>query len=502
MPSVLSTLRNTIYGREWSFPYNCYEVGHGWTPYCSQAAVDVGGAAFKNVLPLYTSLYLFTQLGLQRKFQPAAFLETFKSILTSASFLSFNLFLGMSISCVLRNNSDRYYYRVQCFLPGLLASYMALLVERPSRRPALAFYMANMSSELLFKWYVEAGYIKPLPHGETILFAIGMACWLRFVRIHGFGHDPVSVALKYLLGPLEAKSRAKNATANGLQKNCDAVEGKLAAQQQEDQSPAPVNAQEHTTTTTKPSQHRKSVLAKLDAGINDFLNQFFTCHHVCPHKGICCVNYTLTPALTRFVWGYLGRSALNLVPKFKTLAKQPGQAFREAILSKNSLYVGLFLSSFVGVSRASHCILRRYSGKQEIWHSVVAGFLSGGSMLFAPKPTLSIYVIWKCLEQYFFLAVKNGQIVRADQMVGVVYAVSVNILLYVFALQPKFIRPSYMKFIDNLSDHRLHQVNRMVLDIFHPKASVGYEEWFPNLDPKFMSREFQELIFNWLIQPS
>lgn len=499
MPSVLSKLRASVYGREWSFPYNCYEVGHGWTPFCSQAALDVGSSAFKNVLPLYTSLYLFTQLGLQRKYNPEAFLETFKSIVTSASFLGVNMFLGVGVSCILRNNSDRYYYRVQCFLPGLIASYLALLVERPSRRPALAFYMANMSSELLFKWYVEAGYIRPLPHGETILFAIGMACWLRFVRIHGFSHDPVSVALKYLLGPLEAKSRAQKirpALVAAIdqqqpeQTDCQDSESLLIAQKQSQESLG-----------TK-SQKRKSMLTKLDEGVNDFLNLFFDCYHVCPHKGVSCVNYTLTPAVTRFIWGYLGRSVLNLVPRFRMLAKKPGQAIKEALMSKNSVYLGLFLASFVGASRAAHCLLRRYSGKQEIWHSVLAGALSGSSMLFAPKATLSIYVIWKCLEQYFFLAVKNGQIVCADQMICGVYAVSVNILLYVFALQPKFIRPSYMKFIDNISDHKLHQVNRMVLDVFHPKASLGYEDWFPNLDPKFMSREFHELIFNWLIQPS
>lgn len=41
-----------------------------------------------------------------------------------------------------------------------------------------------------------------------------------------------------------------------------------------------------------------------------------------------------------------------------------------------------------------------------------------------------------------------------------------------------------------------------MLDIFGPGASIGYEDWFPDLDPKYVSREFHELILNWLIQPS
>lgn len=463
MPSTLSTLRNKIYGREWSFPYNCYEVGHGWTPYCSGAAIDVGTAAFKNALPLYTSLYLFTQLGLQRRYDPAAFMETFKSIITSCSFLGFNLFSGMSISCILRNNSDRYYYRIQCILPGFIASYLSLLIERPSRRPALAFYLANMSSELLFKWIVNEGYLKPMPHGETLLFALGMACWLRYVKVYGFSHDPVSTALKYLIGPLEAKSRArpkgiKRGIANSKTGRNDNA---IAISNESQQRLMTTDSQEQQQNVQIKRLKMKSKLEILDDNIDQFFNKFFDCYHVCPHKGTSCVNYTITPTVTRFLWGYMGRSLMNLGPRARLLIKKPGTAFKEAFTSNNSLYFGFFLGSFVGISRAVHCILRRCTGKQEIWHSTVAGGLSGFSMLFAPKSTLSTYVIWKCLEQYFFLAVERGQIKRVNEVIGLVYAVSVNILLYIFAIEPRFIRPSYMKFIDRISDHRLHQVNRM-----------------------------------------
>lgn len=456
MPSVLSKLKDNIYGREWSFPYNCYEVGHGWTPFCTEAAVDVGLAAFKNVLPLYTSLYLFTQLGLQRKYSPQAFLETSKSILTSASFLGFNLFAGIGASCLLRNNSDRYYYRIQCFLPGLIASYMALHIERPGRRPALAFYMANMASELLFKWLVQAGLLRPLPHGETLLFMVGMACWLRFVRIHGFSHDPVSVALKYLVGPLEAKSRARAAAAKQLAPASSAAEAPPQALQMA-QERAPLELEDKP----KRTKSQGSALRKLDEQLNLMMNQVFGAHECCPHAQMSCAYYAISPTVTRFTWGYLGRSLLNIAARFRLLRKEPGRALNESFRSKESIHFGMFLATFVGVSRVAHCLLRRYCGRQEVWHSSLAGALSGTSMLWAPKSTLSIYVIWKCIEQYFFLLAQSGQIKRANEFICALYAVSVNTLLYIFAIEPHFIRPSYMKFIDKISDHRLHQVNRM-----------------------------------------
>lgn len=461
MPSVLSTLKDGIYGREWSFPYNCYEVGHGWTPFCTDAAFGVGLAAFQNSLPLYSSLYLFTQLGLQRKYDAAAFYETFKSILTSASFLGFNFFGGIGVSCLLRNNSDRYYYRIQCLLPAFIASYLALLIERPSRRPALAFYLANMSSELLYKSAESHGYIKSLPHGETLLFVLGMACWMRFVRINGFGHDPVSTALKYLIGPLEAKSRARVINKPVPSSDLEYCEVKKSNRKSVDESSQIISSDCTQPDNQIVQKTTKSTKNSLQQGITDFLNTFLGSHPTCPHKGMSCVDYSITPAITRFGMGYLIRSFLNLGGSYKLLINNPSKAFTQAFTSKSSVNFGLFLGTFVGSMKASHCILRRCFGKQEVWHSALAGGISGTSMLFAPRSTLSTYIIWKCLEQYFFLAVQKGKITHPNEIICLVYAVSVNVLLYIFALEPRFIRPSYMKFIDKISDHRLHQVNRM-----------------------------------------
>lgn len=488
MPGTLSKLRDRVYGRTWSFPYNCYEVGHGWTPYCTDAACEVGMSVLKNAIPVYTSLYLFTQLGLQRKYDYESFKETFKSTLTSSSFLAFNFFCGMSISCLLRNNSDRYYYRVQCFIPALIGAYSALQIERPSRRPALAFYLANMASELIYKLAASKGYVVTLNHSETIIFALGMACYLHFLRVHGFSHDPVSVALKYLIGPHEAKSRARPKVREQISVSDGAgAEAEACSKLELDQA--------------RKLNKKLSMFASANESITSLYNIFFDCHPVCPHKGVSCVDYCLTPTITRFLMGYVGKSFLNLSGQYPLILINPAQAFKNAFKSQSSIKFGLFLGLFVGLSKTVHCSLRRATGKQENWHSALAGAISGLSMLQSPKSTLSTYVLWKCLEQYFFLGVKNGVVKHPDTIISSVYAISANIILYTFALEPGFIRSSYMKFMDGISDHRMHQVNRMVLDIFSENASKGYEEWFPNLDPKYMSREFHELIFNWLIQP-
>ncbi|KAG0427552.1 hypothetical protein HPB47_025386, partial [Ixodes persulcatus] len=42
---------------EYHLPYNCYEIGHTWTPHCSEASVYVGLNAFKESLKMYLPLY-------------------------------------------------------------------------------------------------------------------------------------------------------------------------------------------------------------------------------------------------------------------------------------------------------------------------------------------------------------------------------------------------------------------------------------------------------------
>ncbi|KAK8773169.1 hypothetical protein V5799_012296, partial [Amblyomma americanum] len=52
--SVLSKYAELL---DYQLPYNCYEIGHTWTPYCAEASVYVGLHAFKESLKIYLPLY-------------------------------------------------------------------------------------------------------------------------------------------------------------------------------------------------------------------------------------------------------------------------------------------------------------------------------------------------------------------------------------------------------------------------------------------------------------
>lgn len=54
MPNILSK----ICQQEWSFPYNCYEMAHTWTPNCTEGSLDLALIVFKNGLKMYSGLYV------------------------------------------------------------------------------------------------------------------------------------------------------------------------------------------------------------------------------------------------------------------------------------------------------------------------------------------------------------------------------------------------------------------------------------------------------------
>lgn len=456
-------------------PPRIIEFNANRTPSCTSAALEISTAAGLKILPLYAMLYTFSQLAIQRRYDLPATWDTFKSIARSSFFIFFHAYNGSVMGCALRRGFGRFYYRVLICAPALISSYLALVIEKPARRQALAFYMLNLASEIVYRMMVTKGYFKPLPQGETLLFALSLAAWYHFIKTYGFGHDPVSAIAKSLVGRSEAKSRSSKKT--------DSVEG--------DHKMALEGARESPVSGDRFDRY----LARWAPGK---LGQRHAC---CPHPEASCLRYVLEPLPSRFAIGYAIQVLLRLSSRPFELLQAPEATLGQAISSPGSLRFGLFIASLVSSGRLVSCLLRHLEGRERPWHASLAGFVAGLSMLWAPRSSLSMYVMWKAVEQYYLQAAREGLVKGVQFTILSIYAASAATVLYTFALEPQFVRPSYMKFLDRLSDHRLHQLNRMVLDVFGTGSSVGYEDFFPDLDPKLMSNQFKELVFNWMIQP-
>lgn len=464
--AVLSKLR------ELSLPYNCYEVGHTWTPECYQAALTVGFCCLIEGMKLYAPLYLISQ-AIQRKFTLKECINTLQSISTSSCFLGFNAFAFIFIFCLLRRTMGKFYYLHCSYFPAFAASFLAILIERKNRRGPLALYVTNVASETLFRMATARGLVKPLPDGEVYLFSTSVAFFLYLIRKHGFSRDFISIGMKYVFGKEEAKPRSvkQSSKESSTSQICRSV---------------PVLPDAHEWVSS-------------DQIHSHFLSRFWHImkHPSCPHSS-SCVQYLLQGFLRPFFIGYCAYSAVRCASMGKKLVENPSYIFK-LLTQKKTLNIGLFLGGFGGTFRMVNCLLRWLFDKDQALYALPAAFLGGLFMKFFPSPTLALYLMWKLIEVGYMLGIQEGIVPKIRGSMLFLYATSTAVLFYAAVLEPHNLKPAYLKFLTRLTQNKIGEINRHVLDIFGTHASKLYSDFWPELDLRYTSRVFQESVLLWLI---
>lgn len=351
------------------------------------------------------------------------------------------------------------------YLPGFLASSMAVLVEKPNRRSSLAFYVANVASEALFRIYVARGYLRPVKYGQVYLFTISIATIMYLAREHGFEDDPLSAAIKVIVGPEEAKK---------ISKSKDGAE---------------------------PVQVRAKIGSDQVRGILGWLKFLVRARHTyCPHPSRSCISYVGHSATKALMLGFGAQLGFRLFTKIPLIVRNPNLA-RDIILDANHVKLGLFLFTFTGLYKGANCGIRWMRNNESNPTSCfVAGLIAGPALFLYPSPTIALYVLWKCLEALFHEGVRKGSIKRKNLFIVTLYGLATSQLFYSALMDPHHMKKNYMAFLHRISCHKLHMVNRSVLDVFGTGSSVGYEDFFPDLHPKYMSKAFLGSIWIWMLE--
>ena len=73
------------------------------------------------------------------------FFSSVKSWIRSSCFLGFNAFAMFSLFCFLRQITGRFYYSLVSVIPASLGCLMAILIEKPTRRAALAVSIPSIT---------------------------------------------------------------------------------------------------------------------------------------------------------------------------------------------------------------------------------------------------------------------------------------------------------------------------------------------------------------------
>uniref|UniRef100_S4RQV3 Transmembrane protein 135 n=1 Tax=Petromyzon marinus TaxID=7757 RepID=S4RQV3_PETMA len=327
-----------------SIPHNCYEIGHTWDPSCVTAFRQVSWGAFDEAVRIYTPLYLIAAL-LRRRKRDYYLYRLLPELSRSVAFLSANGGLYIASFCILRKLMGGFNSWLGGFWAALPASYIAILLERKSRRGLLTIYMANLATETIFRMCVTRGYVTPVRHGEVLLFCITASLYMYLFRckdgLKGFSFS----ALKFLVGKEERLDHAPEALFLQLQQ----------ATRTHRRLPSVNNAQGQNL-------HFLPSLCEYSGPR----------HRCCKHHNENCIYYSFKAFVRMFSVGYLIQCCLRVPAAIRHLFTRPSRVL-PTLVHRENFRLGAFLGSFVSLYKGTSCLLRWMRNLDDELHALLAG---------------------------------------------------------------------------------------------------------------------------------
>ncbi|XP_051255736.1 transmembrane protein 135 [Dicentrarchus labrax] len=440
-------------------PHSCYELGHTWNPSCLHSALDVTRGALEVSFKIYVPLYLIAAV-LRRKKKDYYLKRLLPEILWSTSFLTANGGLYIVFFCILRKLLGGFHSWSAGFGSALPASYIAILLERKSRRGLLTIYMTNLAIETLFRMAVTRGIIKPIKHGEVLLFCVTSSLYMFFFRSKDGLKGFASPALKFIIGKEEIPTHSVP------------LERAAAIETEDSQASA-----------ERPSSRRKTLVAYTRELLESICRKGPR-HRCCKHYQDNCISYCVKSFVRMFSVGYLIQCCLKVPSAFRQMFSKPSR-LPSLFYNKENFQLGAFLGSFVSIYKGTSCLLRWVRNIDDELHALVAGFLAGISMFFYKSTTISMYLFTKLVETMYFKGIEAGRFPYFPHADTVLYAISTAICFQAAVMEVQNLRPTYWKFLLRLTKGRFALMNRQLLDVFGTQASRDFKGFVPKLDPRF-----------------
>ncbi|XP_059820576.1 transmembrane protein 135 [Hypanus sabinus] len=444
-----------------SIPHSCYEIGHTWSTSCTKSMLQVTVGALQESLKIYAPLYIIAAILRRRKLDYYIH-KLLPEILQSTSFLTANGGLYIMFFCILRKLLGKFYIWSAGFGAALPASYLAILIERKSRRGLLTIYMANLATESIFRMAVTRGLITPVNHGEVLLFCFTAALYMFFFRckdgLKGFAFS----ALKFIVGKEEIPTHSVVEHRNPSTSS---------------------HVTEHPVVEDQTKKTKKSLIT-LTGQFIDRICKHGPRHRCCRHYEDNCISYCVKGFIRMFSVGYLIQCCLRIPSALRHLFTKPSRLL-SALYNKENFQLGAFLGSFVSIYKGTSCFLRWVRDLDDELHALIAGFLAGMSMMFYKSTTISMYLASKLVETLYFKGIEAGKcpyVARADT---IIYAISTAVCFQAAVMEVQNLRPSYWKFLLRLTKGRFALMNRRALDVFGTEASRDFKGFIPRLDPRY-----------------
>uniref|UniRef100_A0A665XE14 Transmembrane protein 135 n=1 Tax=Echeneis naucrates TaxID=173247 RepID=A0A665XE14_ECHNA len=447
-------------------PHSCYEIGHTWSPSCVQSALDVTRGALEVSFKIYAPLYLIAAI-LRRRKKDYYLKRLLPEILWSTSFLTANGGLYIIFFCIIRKLLGGFYSWSAGFGSALPASYIAILLERKSRRGLLTIYMANLATETLFRMAVTRGIVRPIRHVKLY----GLFCRSKD-GLKGFTFS----ALKFIIGKEEIPTHTGTAEH---------------VYPRPPERTAAIEAEVSQVSPERPGSRRKTLIA-FTRELLESICKWGPRHRCCKHHQDNCISYCVKGFVRMFSVGYLIQCCLKVPSTFRQMFSKPSR-LPSLFYNKENFQLGAFLGSFVSIYKGTSCLLRWVRNIDDELHALIAGFLAGTSMFFYKSTTISMYLFSKLVETMYFKGIEAGHFPYFPHADTVLYAISTAICFQAAVMEVQNLRPSYWKFLLRLTKGRFALMNRQLLDVFGTQASRDFKGFVPKLDPHFTTQSLHPL---------
>ncbi|XP_020706488.2 transmembrane protein 135-like isoform X2 [Athalia rosae] len=343
------------------------------------------------------------------------------------------------------------------FLPSFISSLAAIIIERPSRRTLLCLYVSNIATETLFKMGVWRGYFSIIPGGELYIFATSMAMLLYYFRSHKNQQDSIFRIMQFVVGPYEKFSYENEKTSRSV----SMVSYEYEPEYHEESR----SKNQLLRAFQQAFDVYKYMIGKLKAQ-----NRHSSCQHP-----FSCSHYILSGSSKLFGIGISIQLVFKLIFQLKRMLSKP-KIIKQIIFKRENLYLGMFVGGFVAIYRILSCSLRRVFGKDSKYFAIPAGLAASITFSMYPDNTIALYVMWKALQILWNSGVDAGKVPEVKWFVIILYCFSTAILFHAAIIEPQNLRPSYWKFLHNLSGGRIAAMARWPLDQFGLDTSASLEE--------------------------
>lgn len=372
--------------------------------------------------------------------------HTLTALLRSSAFLTTNAYAFPAFTCIIRRIFGSFNVFTAAFVPCLFTSYCAISIERPSRRPLLALYVANVGSETLWRMLEHRNLVKSTRTGQILLFGVTvsiLACIFQKGIHHQLPKESLFNILKFVTGDIQS-------------------EHELEPIESGPQPPLP------------------GVRYCLQYGLVAWCVKFcsLSIHKLknmskgncCPHRH-SCAYYCIGGGVKLFGTGFLISLALKVLFQSRRILKRPRSLF-----VRENMNLAFFLGGFTTIFRSISCLLRRASGRDSSYGCAVATMCASNTLIFYPDNSIVLYIMWKTLQILFQLGVAKGYWKTVPHFTEVFYSFWTSILFHGALVEANTIRNSYWRFLIGLSGGRIAVMDRKPLDAFGLKSSQQLEE--------------------------